>query len=364
MPIPFIDLKGQYQTIQAEIDAAIREVIESTQYVGGAYARRFEASFAAACGVAHGVGASSGTTALHLVLAALGIGPGDEVITVPNTFIATAEMISAAGARPVFVDAEDATFNMDPGRLKDAITPRTKAIVPVHLYGQLADMDPILEIAGRRGIPLVEDAAQAHGAEYRGRRAGQFGLAATYSFYPGKILGAYGDAGIVVTNDGALAKKMEMLANHGRTGKYEHETPGFNYRLDGIQAAVLSVKLRRLDEWLERRRARARLYNRLLEGCVVTPREMPYAKHVFTYYVIRAGRRDRIQEALKAKDISSIIHYPVPLHLQPAYRSLGYARGAFPVAERQAGEILSLPLYAEMEEAQVREVARTVQENA
>lgn len=358
MPIPFIDLKAQYRTIQAEIDAAIREVIESAAFIGGKYAQAFEASFARYCGVSRAVGASSGTTALHLALAALGIGPGDEVITVPNTFIATAEMISITGARPVFVDVEDATFNMDPARLKAAITPRTKAIVPVHLYGQIANMDPILEIA--REIPVVEDAAQAHGAEHRGRRAGQMGAAATYSFYPGKVLGAYGDAGIVVTNDEALAKRMERLANHGRIGKYEHETPAFNYRLDGMQAAILSVKLKHLDEWLERRRARAQTYHRLLEDAVVTPKEMPYARHVYTYYVIRTRRRDRVQTALKERGIDAIIHYPIPLHLQPAYRGLGYQKGDFPVAERQAEEILSLPFYAELEESQIKEIVEVI----
>ncbi|MSS70583.1 MAG: DegT/DnrJ/EryC1/StrS family aminotransferase [Candidatus Latescibacteria bacterium] len=360
MPIPFIDLKAQYRTIQAEIDAAIREVIESTAFIGGKYAQAFEASFARYCGVSRAVGASSGTTALHLVFAALGIGPGDEVITVPNTFIATAEMISITGARPVFVDVEDATFNMDPAKLKAAITPHTRAIVPVHLYGQIADMDPILEIARAQGIPVVEDAAQAHGAEYRGRRAGQMGAAATYSFYPGKILGAYGDAGIVVTNDEALAKRMEMLANHGRIGKYEHEVPAFNYRLDGMQAAILSVKLKHLDGWLERRREKAQVYNRLLEDAVLTPKEMPYARHVYTYYVIRTGHRDRVQAALKERGIDAIIHYPIPLHLQPAYRGLGYKKGDFPVAERQAEEILSLPLYAELEESQIKEIVEKV----
>jgi dTDP-4-amino-4,6-dideoxygalactose transaminase len=360
MPIPFIDLKAQYRTIQAEIDAAVREVIESAAFIGGGYTQAFEASFARYCGVARAVGASSGTTALHLAFAALGIGPGDEVITVPNTFIATAEMTSITGARPVFVDVEDATFNVDPTKLEAAITSRTKAVVPVHLYGQMADMDPILEIAQRRGIPVVEDAAQAHGAEYRGKRAGQLGAAATYSFYPGKILGAYGDAGIVVTNDETLAKKMEMLANHGRIGKYEHEAPAFNYRLDGMQAAILSVKLRHLDEWLEKRRAKAQVYNRLLKDSVVTPKEMPYARHVYTYYVIRTKQRDRAQAALKEKGIDSIIHYPIPLHLQPAYRGLGYRRGDFLVAEKQAEEILSLPLYAELEEGQIREIAEVV----
>jgi dTDP-4-amino-4,6-dideoxygalactose transaminase len=360
MPIPFIDLRTQYRTIQGEIDAAVREVIESTAFIGGRYAQAFEAAFARYCGVSYAVGASSGTTALHLAFAALGIGPGDEVITVPNTFIATAEMTSITGARPVFVDVEDATFNVDPTKLEAAITSRTKAVVPVHLYGQMADMDPVLEIARRRGIPVVEDAAQAHGADYKGKRAGQLGTAATYSFYPGKILGAYGDAGIAVTNDETLAKKMEMLANHGRIGKYEHEVPGFNYRLDGMQAAVLSVKLKHLDEWLEKRRAKARVYNRLLEDSVVTPKEMPYARHVYTYYVIRTKRRDQVQAALKEKGIDSIIHYPIPLHLQPAYRGLGYKRGDFPVAEKQAEEILSLPLYAELEEGQIREIAEVV----
>ena len=363
MSIPFIDLKAQYRSIQPEIDRAIKDVIESTSFVSGKFARAFESSFASYCGVSSGAGASSGTTALHLVLAAIGIGNGDEVITVPNTFTATAEMISIAGARPVFVDVEDDTFNMDPSKLEAAITPKTKAILPVHLYGQMADMDRVTEIAERHGIPVVEDAAQAHGAEYNGKRAGQFSAAAVYSFYPGKILGAYGDAGIAVTNDEILAQKMSMLANHGRAGKYEHEVVAFNYRIDDLQAAILNVKLGHLNEWLEQRREKAVLYSRILEDSVLTPKEMPYAVHVYTYYVIRTKERERLQSALKAKGIESIIHYPVPLHLQPAYRHLGYGKGDFKVAENQAEEILSLPLYPEMDESRIREVAEVVWNN-
>ena len=356
--IPLIDLLAQHKSIQTEIDSAIQAVIQHTAFVGGPYAETFEQEFAAFCGVGHGVGASSGTTALHLVFAALGLGPGDEVITVPNTFTATVETIVQTGADPVFVDVEPTHLNMDPEKLEAAITGKTEAIVPVHLYGHLADMDPIMEIARTHGITIVEDAAQAHGAEYKGMRAGQFGMAATFSFYPGKILGAYGDAGMVVTSDPDLAEKMRMLSNHGRLDKYRHKVAAYNYRLDGIQAAVLSVKLRYLEEWIDKRRSLALCYNDAFEGTdIKIPVEADHSKHVHTYYVIRSPKRDEIQSVLEQSDVQTVIHYPVPLHLQPAYERLGYKRGDFPVSEAESAQILSLPLFPELDKEQVHEVA-------
>ena len=359
--IPFIDLGAQYRSIQPDIDAAIQGVIRDTAFIGGPYVQAFEKAFADYCGLPCGVGTSSGTTALHLAFAALGIGPGDEVITVPNTFIATIETITQTGARPVFVDVVDESLNMDPEKLEAAITEKTRAIVPVHLYGQIADMDPILEVARAHDLRVVEDAAQAHGADYKKKRAGHFGVAATFSFYPGKILGAYGDAGIVVTSDPDLAIRMEMLANHGRLDKYKHRVPGYNYRMDGIQAAVLSVKLKHLDGWIQQRREKAQLYNRFFaESDIRTPGESGEARHVYTYYVIRTARRDAVLEALQKSEIGAIIHYPIPLHLQPAYRDLSYGEGDFPVAESAAGQILSLPLFPELEHAQIQSIADLV----
>ena len=360
-PIPLIDLGVQHRSIQTEIETAIQNVIQDTAFIGGSYLETFENAFAAYCELPHGVGTSSGTTALHLAFAALGLGPGDEVITVPNTFIATVETIVQTGAKPVFVDVLDHTLNMDPEKLEAAITPQTRAIVPVHLYGQIADMDPILDIARSHNLLVIEDAAQAHGAEHKKKRAGHFGVAATFSFFPGKILGAYGDAGMVVTQDADLAKRMKMLANHGRTEKYEHQIAGYNYRLDPIQAAILNVKLKHLDQWLERRRANVRLYNQLFaESRVQTPIETSDSRHVYTYYVIRSEQRDQILEGLNKEDIQAQIHYPIPLHLQPAFRDLNCKKGDFPVAEQAADEILSLPLYPELESAQIQQIADAV----
>lgn len=359
--IPLIDLYAQYRTIQGEIDHAIQCVIRDSAFIGGAYLKAFEEEFAAYCDVPHGIGTSSGTSALHLVFAALGIGPGDEVITVPNTFIATVETIVQTGARPVFVDVCDDTLNMDPEKLEAAITPRTRAIVPVHLYGQIADMDAIGDIAHRHALHIVEDAAQAHGAEYKKKRAGHFGAAATFSFFPGKILGAFGDAGMVVTRDASLSQKMKMLANHGRLDKYEHQVAGYNYRLDPLQAAILSVKLKHLDTWLEQRRAHVQCYNDLFgESGVQTPVERPENRHVHTYYAIRSQKREAIEIALKNAGIASQIHYPIPLHLQPAFRDLRYGRGDFPISEKAAQEVLSLPLYAELETGQIEYIAQQV----
>lgn len=361
MAIPLIDLYAQYQSIKPEIDAAIEQVIRNNAFIGGEYLTTFEDSFAAYCKVPYGIGTSSGTTALHLVFAALDIGPGDEVITVPNTFIATVETIVQTGAHPVFVDVCDDTMNLDPTKLEAAITDKTRAIVPVHLYGQIADMDPIMEIAHRHGLAVIEDAAQVHGAEYKKNRAGHFGTAATFSFHPAKVLGAFGDAGIVVTKDEALAKKMKMLANHGRVEKYEHEISGYNYRLDPLQAAILQVKLSHLDTWLEKRRDHAHFYNTCFENTEVrTPVEQVGNRHVYTYYVIRTQKRDAIEKTLLKADIAAQIHYPIPLHLQPAFKKLGYQTGDFPVAESAAVEILTLPLYPELTPEQIKYVADQV----
>jgi dTDP-4-amino-4,6-dideoxygalactose transaminase len=359
--IRFIDLVAQYENIKTEIDDAIQSVIDRAAFASGPFVGEFEKSFARYCGVEHGVGVSSGTTALHVLLESLDIGAGDEVITVPNTFIATVETIVQTGATPVFIDVEESTLNMDPSLLEEAITGRTKAIIPVHLYGQIADMDPILEIARRHDLLVIEDAAQAHGAEYFGRRAGQFGVAATFSFYPGKILGAFGDAGGIVTGDGKIADLARRLSDHGRTDHYAHTRAGYNYRMDGIQAAVLSVKLGHLEGWLEARREKARLYAELLSADVAkTPLEAKECRHVYTYYVIRTPIRQLIQETLAASGISTIVHYPMPLHLQPAFSSLGYTRGQFPVTETATEQILSLPLFAELADQDIERICSLV----
>ena len=361
MAIPLIDLYAQYQSIKPEIDDAIQNIIQNSAFIGGPFLQSFEENFATYCNAPFAVGVSSGTTALHLVFATLGIGPGDEVITVPNTFIATAETIVQTGARPIFVDVCDDTMNLDPEKLEDAITDKTRAIVPVHLYGQIADMDPIMEIANRHHIPVVEDAAQAHGAEYKKNRAGHFGTAATFSFHPGKVLGAYGDAGMIVTKDETLAHKMSMLANHGRMEKYEHEISGYNYRLDPLQAAILQVKLNHLETWLEKRRDHAHFYNTCFENTnIKTPIEREGNRHVHTYYVIRTQQRNAIEKALQEANIATQVHYPIPLHQQPAYKNLGYKAGDFPVSEKAATEILSLPLYPELTRDQIQHVAECV----
>jgi len=359
MRIPFVDLKAQYATIKPEIDAAIAGVIESCQFIGG---RGFENSFAKYTGAGYAVGAANGTSAIHLALVAMGI-TGGEVITACNTFIATGEAITHAGARPVFVDVEEDTQLIDPEKVEAAITPRTKAIIPVHLYGQPADMDAIRAIARRHGLKVIADAAQAHGAMIDGDRRNIMGDVATFSFYPGKNLGAYGDAGMVVTDDKELADRMRALSDHGRQDKYLHFAEGWNYRLDGIQAAVLDVKLRHLDQWTERRRSRAARYNGHFSDGVVTrmvERERNYS--VYHLYVVRARDRDGLRSALEAKGIATGIHYPVPLHLQPAYRYLAIERGAFPCAERVTEEIVSLPMYAELSDEMVDEVAAAVRD--
>lgn len=356
--IPILDLYAQYCTIQTEIDAAMARVVRASAFAGGPFVDTFEKEFSTYCGVGHGVGVSSGTTAIELVLKALGIGPGDEVITVPNTFIATVESIAHTGATPVFVDVCEDTLNLDPDLLESAITRRTRAIIPVHLYGHLADMDPICDIARRHDLHIIEDAAQAHGADYHDRRAGAFGVAATFSFYPGKILGAFGDAGIVLTHDEDLATRMRSMANHGRTGHHEHTLLGYNFRMGGLQAAVLSVKLRHLDEWIKKRKEQSRLYARLLTSSSIrTPVEREGCDHVHTYYVVRSEQRERFMQALDTAQIGNGIHYPIPVHLQPAFANLGHSPGDFPIAEKAAGEILSLPIYAELIDEQIERVA-------
>ncbi|MDH3197261.1 MAG: DegT/DnrJ/EryC1/StrS family aminotransferase [Candidatus Krumholzibacteria bacterium] len=361
MPVPFVDLKAQYASIKPDIDAAIAGVVESCQFVGGDAVRRFESNFADYCGASHAVGASSGTSALHLALVGLGVGPGDEVITACNTFIATAEAITHAGARVVLVDVEEDTQLIDPAAVEAAITPRTKAVIPVHLYGQPADMDAIRTIASRHALKIVADAAQAHGAAIDGDRRKILGDATAYSFYPGKNLGAYGDAGMVVTDDEALATLMRALADHGSRQKYHHFAEGWNYRLDGVQAAVLDVKLAHLEQWTERRRSRAARYDRHFAGTPARPVACaPGRRHVYHLYVVRVGDRDGLGAALREKGIASGIHYPVPLHMQEAYRHLGMTGGACPVAEKVVAEIVSLPMYPELTDEMVDEVAAAV----
>jgi dTDP-4-amino-4,6-dideoxygalactose transaminase len=369
MSIPLVDLKTQYDSIKGDIDAAIASVIAQTAFVGGTFVKEFEEAFARYCGVEHCVGLANGTDALFIALRALGIGPGDEVITVANTFVATSEAIKMAGAQVVFVDMDPKTFNIDVKRIEEKITPKTKAIIPVHLYGQPADMDPILALAKKYGLRVVGDAAQAHGAQYRGRPIATLADITCFSFYPGKNLGAYGDGGALVTSNQAWAAKARMFANHGRTKKYDHDFEGINSRLDGIQAAILSVKLRHLDRWTESRRAIARRYNEALEGLtglkgpkglrVVAPHEIHDVRAVYHLYVVRvpADKRDRLQEHLKAHGISTGIHYPIALPYLNAYRYLGHSDRDFPESLKTSSEILSLPIFPELTAEQVDYVA-------
>lgn len=350
MEIPFLDLKAQYATIRDEVQAGIQQVMQQTAFAGGPFVEAFEADFARYCQTKYAAGVSNGTAALWLALAALEIGPGDDVITVPNTFIATAEAISFAGARPVFVDVDPQTYTMDPAALEAAITPNTRAVIPVHLFGQMADMRPIMQIARKHDLYVIEDAAQAHGATYQGQRAGSIGDVGCFSFYPGKNLGAYGEAGGVVTNDRDIAERVRMLRDHGQSQKYHHRLVGWNARMDGIQGAVLSVKLKYIDEWNELRRAHAGEYDRRLEALpgVVTPAMAPYGTHVYHIYAIRTRHRDEVIAALKERGVHCGIHYPLPLHLQEAYRHLDYRQGDFPVSEACCAEYVSLPMFPEM----------------
>ena len=363
--IPFVDLKAQYDSIKPEIDAAIASVIAETAFIGGPHVAAFEDAFARYCGGSHCVGVANGTDALFVALKALGIGAGDEVITVANSFVATSEAIRMAGAQVVFVDIDPATYNLDVSRLEERITPRTKAIIPVHLYGQPADMAPIAEIARTHGLRIVGDAAQAHGALYRGQPIAQLADITCYSFYPGKNLGAYGDAGALVTNNGDWATAARMFANHGRTKKYDHDLEGVNSRLDGLQAAVLNVKLRHIEDWTERRRQNASRYTEALAGTsLVTPRELANVRSVYHLYVVRVpgGRREALQEHLKARGINTGIHYPIALPYLNAYRHLQHGPDDFPNARRIADEILSLPMFPELSSEQIGYVAAAVKE--
>ncbi len=355
MQVPFLDLKAHHDSMRGELETAIREVMDSNAFAGGPFVAKFEQDFATYCGVADAIGVGNGTDALWLSMLALGIGAGDEVITVPMTFMATAEAISYCGAKPVFVDIDERTYTLDPDLLERAISPRTKAIIPVHLFGQAADMDAILEIARRRGLPVIEDACQAHGAEYRGRKAGSIGTAGCFSFYPGKNLGALGEAGAVVTNNEELRNKIQMLRDHGQAKKYHHALIGWNARMDGIQGAALQVKLKHLDRANQARRANARFYDQHLAEVeeVILPTEAEYARHVYHLYVVRVQDRERVLQAMANRGIACGIHYPIPVHLQEAYRFLGHRKGSFPVAERCAEEFLSLPMYPELTTTQL-----------
>jgi len=363
MRVPFLDLKVQYESIRDEIAAGLQQVLDKTAFAGGPFVESFEKDFASFCACEFAIGVSSGTTALWTALSALGVGPGDEVVTTPNTFIATAEAISFCGAKPVFVDVDEHTYTLNPEQLENAITSRTKAIIPVHLYGQMADMDRIMQIALAHGLFVVEDACQAHGAEYKGRRAGSIGDAGCFSFYPGKNLGAYGEAGAIVTNNTELAEKMRMFRDHGQAKKYYHSMIGWNARMDGFQGAVLSVKLKHLPGWNDARRKNAQLYNDLLANVksVITPAEADYARHVYHIYAIRAQNRDALIRGLAEKGIFCGIHYPVPIHLQGAYKLLGYEKGDFPIAEKCAEEVVSLPMFPELTREQIKHVAHEIE---
>jgi dTDP-4-amino-4,6-dideoxygalactose transaminase len=361
--VPFVDLGAQYRTIEGEIGEATSRVIQQSDFILGREVSLFEEEFAAFCEAKYAIGVDSGTSALELALRAYDIGPGDEVITAANSFIASALAISHAGARPILVDVDPSTYTVDVSAIEKAITPRTKAVIPVHLYGHPAHMNPIRELADKHGLVIIEDACQAHGTRYKGKRAGSLGHAAAFSFYPGKNLGAYGDGGIVVTNDRGIARRLEMLRNYGQKEKYQHLFRGYNRRLDTLQAAVLRVKLRYLEKWNAARRWNAVLYHKFLDGCgLLLPGEAPGAESVWHLYVIRAEQRDALKEHLISRGISASIHYPIPIHVQPAYLDLGYKKGDFPVTESCAHQVLSLPMYAEISQDQIEYVAKTIRD--
>lgn len=362
--IPFLDLRAQYALIQQQIESAVTNVLRSGHYVLGDEVVAFEEEFAAYCGTRHAIAVNTGTSALHLALIAAGIKAGDEVITSPFTFIASAAAIRYIGARPVFVDIDPKTFNIDPNQIERAITPRTKAILPVHLYGQMAPMNDILIIAARHGLAVIEDACQAHGAEYDGQRAGSIGVSGCFSFYPGKNLGAYGEGGIVVTSNDEQARKIRMLRDWGQERRYHHVMEGYNYRMDAIQGAILRVKLRQLEAWTEARRTRARLYTKLLTGSeLVLPAEMDGNRHVWHVFAVRSADRDSLRARLLHDGIETGLHYPTPVHLQPAYADLGHKRGDFPEAETASNSVLSLPIYPELSERDVAFIADAVRQD-
>jgi dTDP-4-amino-4,6-dideoxygalactose transaminase len=360
--IPYIDLKAQYRAIKPEIDAAIAHALENSQFILGPAVAAFEKEFAPYTGAAVAIGLNSGTSALHLALLAAGIGPGDEVITVPFTFVATVAAIGYCGAKPVFVDIDPVSFTIDATRIEAAITTRTKAIIPVHLFGQPADMDPIMEIARRHHLIVIEDAAQAHGAEYKGRRVGSIGDMGCFSFYPGKNLGAYGEGGAVVTSNPAYERTVRMLRDWGSEKKYVHQLKGYNYRMEGFQGAILRVKLRHIEAWTEARRAHAAEYGRLLhDSGIGVPQAMPYARHVWHVYAVRTQDRPGLQDALQRQEIQFGVHYPIPIHLQPAWAELNYSAGDFPHAEKAADEVLSLPIYPELTPENIHAVVGAIQ---
>jgi dTDP-4-amino-4,6-dideoxygalactose transaminase len=362
MQVPLVDLKAQYQSIKEEVMAEIAEALEGMRLFLGKNVQEFESEFASYCGTEYAIGVGSGTDALHLSLLACGIGPGDEVITVSNTFIATVEAIVLAGARPVFVDIDADTYNIDTSQIEGAISPRTRAILPVHLYGHPADMGPVLELAEAYKLKVIEDACQSHGAEYKGRRTGSLGDAGCFSFYFTKNLGAYGEAGMITTSDPDIAERCRMLRDHGQTVKYYHRLVGVNGRLDEIQAAVLRVKLPHLDYWNENRRSLAKAYESLLPSSVITPVEVPWAKHVYYAYVIRTANRDELQAWLTTKDIGTGVHFPVPIHLQEAYSEFDYANTRLPVTEKATKEIISLPMYPELSTEQINYICDCIRE--
>ncbi len=365
MKIPIVDLKLQHETLKEEICSAMLRVVQDSNFILGSELKTFEEEFAHFCGAEYGIGVGSGTAALHLALLAAAIGPGDEVITVPNTFISTALAISYVGATPRLVDIDPDSYNIDVDKIEKAITKKTKAVIPVHLYGQAADMDSILKIASKYDLKVIEDACQAHGAEYKNRCVGSIGDIGCFSFYPGKNLGALGDGGMIVTNSDEVAREVRLFRHLGQGAKYYHLLKGFNSRLDTLQAAVLSVKLARLSEWNERRNEHAEYYNELLNGfeAVITPRKSPYAtRHVYHIYAIRVKNRKGLQEYLLSKGISTGIHYPIPIHMQEAYGDLGYKKGDFPVAEEIVDEVLSLPMYPELTRPQIQLIANEIKE--
>lgn len=364
MAIPFLDLKAQHRALKSELMEAASRVLDSCAFASGPEVAAFEEDFAAYCSVKYAAGVNTGTSALHLALLAADIGAGDEVITVPHTFMATVSSIRYAGAKPVLIDVDPVSYTMDPKLIEGAITPKTKAIMPVHLYGQPADMDPIMDIAKKHNLLVIEDACQAHGAEYKGKRAGSIGHMAAFSFYPGKNLGACGEGGAFVTNDEAFIKKVRMLRDWGQEKRYHHTLEGYNYRMDGLQGAFLKIKLKHLPAWTDARRAHAAKYAELFKGSKVRfPQQMDYAKHVYHIYALMASNRDALSKVLGDKGIATGFHYPIPVHLQPCFAHLGHKAGDFPNSEKAANEEISLPMFPELTDEQIGEIVEAVKAN-
>ncbi|MBE0541226.1 MAG: DegT/DnrJ/EryC1/StrS family aminotransferase [Verrucomicrobia bacterium] len=361
--VPYLDLPAQIRSLRSELDAVIARTLDNCSFCLGSDTVQFEKDFAKYCGAEHAIGFNSGTSALHIALMLLNVGRDDEVITTPHTFVATSWAISYVGARPVYVDIDEDTFNLNPARIERAITPRTKAIMPVHLYGHPFDIDPILAVAKKHNLPVVEDSAQAHGAKYKGKTIGTFGEISCFSFYPGKNLGACGEGGALVTNNAAYAARARSLREHGSSVRYYHDEVGFNYRMEGIQGAVLGVKLKKLDDWTAARRRVAHRYHELLADIPLQlPREATWAESVYHLYVVRHPKRDDLKKYLEANGVGCALHYPLPLHLQKCYASLGHKAGDFPVSEKAARECLSLPIFPELTEAQIQRVVSVIKE--